>query len=141
MFLSNFAETTLACIDRWRAIVIASTLALAFNVGLNLWWIPLHGYVGAAWATLLTEAAYFALSAGALQRAGHGAPWLSLAFRPVLAAAAFAAVLAAALPQGLFAASAAASIVWVLATLLLGVFDRRELQALRGLLRRARPAA
>jgi O-antigen/teichoic acid export membrane protein len=134
MFLSNFAETTLACVDRWRAIVISSTLALVLNIGLNLVWIPQYGFVGASWATLATEAGYCALAVIALQRGGHSAPWLSLAWRPLIAAAAFGLVLALILPFGLIVGSAAASLTWLLAALLLGVWDRREWDALRGLL-------
>lgn len=137
MFLSNLAETTLACIDRWRAIVISSTLALALNVALNLFWIPQHGYVGAAWATLLTEGAYFATATWALQRAGHSVPWPSTLWRPVLAALAFGAVLFALLPAGFWTAAVAASLCWIVATFALGVWDRSERQALLGLLRPA----
>jgi O-antigen/teichoic acid export membrane protein len=136
MFLSNLAETTLACIDRWRAIVISSTLALGLNVALNLAWIPRYGYVGAAWATLLTEGAYFATATWALQRAGHSVAWVSTAWRPMFAAIAFGGVLFTLLPGGLLAASAAASCAWIAATFALGVWDARERQALMHLLRR-----
>jgi O-antigen/teichoic acid export membrane protein len=57
MFLSNFGETTLACIDRWRAIVVTSTMALLLNIALNLLWIPRFGYIGAGWATLVAAGA------------------------------------------------------------------------------------
>ena len=82
MFLSNFGETTLACVNRWRTIVVVSTVTLALNVGLNLLWIPRHGFLGSSWATLLTEAAYFALGAVALRSYGLRAAWLSSAWRP-----------------------------------------------------------
>ncbi len=130
MFLSNFSETTLACIDRWRAIVAASTAALVLNVALNLAWIPRFGYLGAAWATLLTEGAYCLLSAWALARAGHSAPWLELGWRPLACAGLFALVLRAALPVGLLPASALASLTWLAATAALRVFDRDEWHAL-----------
>jgi O-antigen/teichoic acid export membrane protein len=136
MFLSNFVETTLACVRRWRVIVLTSTAALLLNVGLNLVWIPRWGQVGAAWATLLTEGFYFVSGAVALHAAGLRGAWLSLAWRPLLAAAAFAAVLALLLPQGLIAASLAASLAWVAATFALGVWDQQEIDALRGLLPR-----
>jgi O-antigen/teichoic acid export membrane protein len=136
MFLSNFVETTLACIQRWRVIVATSTVALALNVGLNLAWIPRWGYVGAAWATLATEGFYFVSGALVLHRAGLRASWPSLAWRPLTAAAAFAAVLAVTLPYGLFPAAGAASLAWVATTFALGVWDAQEREALRHLLRR-----
>jgi O-antigen/teichoic acid export membrane protein len=136
MFLSNFGETTLACVNRWGTIVAVSTLCLVLNVVLNLCWIPRYGYVGAAWATLATEAAYFAAGAIALRAYGHRIGWLRLLLRPVLATLAFGLVLWAARGWALLLASVLATLVFAAATLLLGVWDRKEWEALRGLLRR-----
>ena len=137
MFLSNFAETTLACVDRWRSILVASTVALALNVALNFAWIPREGYLGSAHATLVTEAAYFVMAAAALARHGHGISWLAVAARPILASLAFGAVLWATLGLGLIASSAIAALTLGAAALALGTFDRAELDALRSLFARA----
>jgi len=131
MFLSNFGETTLACVGRWSTIVGVSTAALVVNVVLNLLWIPEAGYLGAARATLVTEAAYFAMGAVALHRFGHPLPWTALALRPLLATAVFAAVLWATRGAGLLAASVLASAAFAAATFALGVWDATE----RGLMR------
>jgi O-antigen/teichoic acid export membrane protein len=139
MFLSTFGETTLACVNRWTAIVVVSTLALVLNVALNLAWIPAHGYVGAAWATLATEAAYFAMTALALAVYGHRAGWLGLALRPVLATGVFAAVLWLARGWPLLLAAGTASLAFAAATLALGVWDRQERELALGLLRWRRP--
>ncbi len=136
MFLSNFVETTLACIRRWRVIVLTSTAALLLNVGLNTLWIPRFGHVGAAWATLATEGFYFLSGAVALHAAGLRATWMTLAWRPLAACAAFTAVLQWLLPQGLILASALASLAWIAATFALGVWDAKEREALRAVLRR-----
>jgi O-antigen/teichoic acid export membrane protein len=139
MFLSNLGETTLACVNRWRTIVVVSTLALLANVVLNLLWIPVYGFEGAAWATLLTEGAYFGMTAAALHAYGHRIQWWDVAPRPLLAAAVFTAALALALPRLPFLAAAlAASLAYALAILALRVLDRREWELLRGLLRPAR---
>jgi O-antigen/teichoic acid export membrane protein len=134
MFVSNFAETTLACIGRVRVIVWTSTLALLINIALNALWIPRFGASGAAAATLLTEALYALLGTLALRRAGLSAPWPTLAWRPLLAAAVFALGLACTLPYGLLPAAGVASALWVAATFALGVWDASERAALRGLL-------
>jgi O-antigen/teichoic acid export membrane protein len=131
MFLSNFGETTLACINRWRAIVIVSTTCLVLNVALNLAWIPRLGYLGAARATLLTEGVYFALTAAALRRYGHAVPWPSLLVRPLGATAVFAGVLWACLGLPIVAAGTIASAAYVLATFGLGVWDRAERDLMR----------
>ena len=136
-FLSNFGETTLACIDRWRTIVVVSTACLFVNVALNLLWIPSRGFIGASWATLLTEALYFAATAWALRRDGHRISWLSVLARPLLATAAFAAVLWASLGLGLVVSSLLACAAYAVATVLLGVWDPKERGLVRALLRGA----
>jgi len=136
-FLSNFGETTLACIDRWRTIVVVSTACLFVNVALNLLWIPSRGFIGASWATLLTEALYFAATAWALWRYGHRISWLSVLARPLLATAAFAAVLWASLGLGLVVSSLLACAAYAVATVLLGVWDPKERGLVRALLRGA----
>ncbi len=141
MFLSNFAETTLACVNRWRAIVIASTLALLLNVVLNLLWIPTLGAMGSARATLVTEALYFVMTAGAMFRGGHRVGWLVIGIRPLAAAAIFAGVLQAAAGIGLIAASLLASVAFALAVLGFGSFDATERSALRELIRGHPPDA
>jgi O-antigen/teichoic acid export membrane protein len=139
MFLSNFGETTLACVNRWKTIVVISTLCLVLNVALNLFWIPSHGYEGAAWATLVTEGTYFALGAIALRIHGHRIGWLALAVRPALATAAFAAVLWAARALPLIVASLAACAAFALATVILRVWDPQERALILETLRRGAP--
>lgn len=136
-FLSNFGETTLACIDRWRTIVVVSTACLFVNVGLNLLWIPTLGYRGAAWATLVTEAVYFGATAAALWLFGHRISWLSVLARPLLATAAFAAVLWASHGLGLVVPSLLACAAYAGATVLLGVWDPKERGLVRALLQGA----
>jgi O-antigen/teichoic acid export membrane protein len=142
MFLSNFGETTLACVNRWGSIVAISTAALALNVALNLYWIPRYGYVGSACATLVTEAVYLALTALALWRFGHHIGWLATVVRPVLAAGAFTAVLW--LCQGrvpLLAASLLATATFAAGTFALRMWDVQERRLLRELLSGAVPDA
>ena len=131
MFLSNFGETTLACIDRWRTIVIVSTACLLLNVGLNLLWIPGLGYRGAAWATLFTEGAYFAATAASLRLFGHRLSWLSLA------TAVFAGVLWGTRGLGLLASSLLACAAFAAATVLLRIWDPKERDLVRRLLQGA----
>ena len=39
--------------DRTMTGAFVSLMGAGVTVGLNLWWIPIYGYVGAAWATLV----------------------------------------------------------------------------------------
>ncbi len=135
MFLSNFAETALACTNRWSTIVVASTLALVLNVGLNVIWIPAYGARGAAWATILTEGFYFLTTAGALHAYGYRLSWPAVALRPILAASVFAGVLWLARGLPLLASATLASAAFALATFLLGVWDEKEKELVRSFLR------
>ena len=126
MFLSNFGETALACVNRWGTIVVVSTMALVLNVALNLALIPRLFFVGAAWATLVTEALYFFATAAVLRAYGYRADWIGITWRPLLATAAFAVVLWVAHPWPLVAASLAACAAYAAATVLLRVWDERE---------------
>ena len=139
MFLSNFGETTLACVNRWATIVVISTACLALNVGLNLVWIPAHGYRGAAWATLVTEATYFVLGAVALSMHGHRIHWLTVAAKPLLAAAAFAAVLYGTRSWHPLASAALACAAFAAATVALRVWDPQERRLILDMFRRGAP--
>ncbi len=140
MFLSNFGETTLACVNRWGTIVVVSTAALVVNVALNLLLIPRLGYLGAAWSTLVTEAVYFVLTAAALRTYDRRPGRVPILPRPLAATAVFAVVLWVSRGLPLLAAGTLASLAYAAATLAFGVWDARE----RGLARdlwRGRAAA
>ena len=136
MFLSNFGETTLACVNRWRTIVIVSTATLVLNVMLNLMWIPRLGYIGSARATLASEALYFVVGAVALRWYGLRADWITSAWRPMAATAVFAATLWFGRGLPLLAVSALASLVFVAATFAFGVWDEKERGLIGGWWRR-----
>ncbi len=133
MFLSNFSETTLACVSRWGTIVVASTVALLVEVTLDLLWIPAQGYVGAAWARLIAESAYFALTAAALFVYGQRVDWPRLVVGPLLTSLTFALVLWLCRGLSLLPATALASLALVGSTFAFGVWDDEEKTALRRL--------
>ena len=53
-FLSEWRNAVLVAHERATTSAWMSWLALLVNVGLNLLWIPQHGALGAAWATLIS---------------------------------------------------------------------------------------
>jgi O-antigen/teichoic acid export membrane protein len=130
MFLSNFGETTLACVNRWGTIVSVATVSLALNIALNLAWIPSQGYMGAARATLVTELVYFLLTAAAVAYYGFGAGTAHATLRPLAAGAVFAGALWACNGLPLLTASAIASTAFVGAALFFGALERDEIDAL-----------
>jgi O-antigen/teichoic acid export membrane protein len=135
MFVSNFSETTLFCIERWRSLVWISTTALLIDLVLALALIPGRGPMGAAMARLGGEGSYAILTAWAVSRAGHGPAWGPLAAKPLLCALAFGGALGFLGGTSLLVATPVAGVVWILATIVLKVWDEKEQDLLRGLLR------
>lgn len=65
--MPNYILTQAAvALNRERFYAVSAVLAAGMNVGLNLWLIPRFGPLGAAWATIATEAALAAMLGGAM---------------------------------------------------------------------------
>jgi O-antigen/teichoic acid export membrane protein len=138
MFVSNAFIGALNAIDRQLTFTWAALVSMFVNVGLNLAIIPLWGYLGASWATVLTEVALFAMGWYLTARHLTAVPLLALSWRIVLASL----VMGAALyplqhVHGLMTAVAilAGAVVYVLALLLVGAADAEEKRLLRRALR------
>jgi O-antigen/teichoic acid export membrane protein len=138
MFVSNAFIGALNAIDRQLTFTWAALVSMFVNVGLNLAIIPLFGYRGASWATVLTEVALFAMGWFLTARHLTAVPLLSLSWRIVLASL----VMGAALyplqhVHGLMTAVAilVGAVVYVLALLLVGAADAEEKRLLRRALR------
>ena len=138
MFVSNAFIGALNAIDRQLTFTWAALVSMFVNVGLNLAIIPLWGYLGASWATVLTEVALFVMGWFLTARHLTAVPLLSLSWRIVLASL----VMGAALfplqhVHGLMTAVAilVGAVVYVLALLLVGAADAEERRLLRRALR------
>jgi O-antigen/teichoic acid export membrane protein len=77
-----------------RRYLAYAVLGLVFNVGLNLWLVPRHGFIAAAWITLATELLVVGLNTRAVLRAMDWRPAPGPVLRAVAAAAVTAALLA-----------------------------------------------
>lgn len=92
-FVNNAFIGALSASDHQLSFTWAAGWSLVANVGLNLVLIPFYGYIGASWATVLTElvlgAAGWVLTARHIGRI----PVLRLSWRPLLAGAVMGAVL------------------------------------------------
>jgi len=134
MFVSNAFIGALNAIDRQLTFTWAALVSMVVNIGLNLALIPLLGYIGASWATVLTEVALFAMGWYLTARHLTAVPLLSLSWRIVLASL----VMGAALyplrdVHGplIVAAILAGAVVYGLALLLVGAADREEMRLIR----------
>lgn len=85
MFASNAFIAALNAIDRQVLFTWAAAASMVVNVGLNVVLIPFYGYIGAAWATVLTEVVLLSGAYLLVGRELYHAPLHRLAWKPVLA--------------------------------------------------------
>jgi O-antigen/teichoic acid export membrane protein len=76
---------------RETTVMRMTAAAVVVNIALNLWLIPQHGMMGAAWSTLLTEAARARLARGCARQSGYPPSRLDPAWRAGFAAVGMAA--------------------------------------------------
>jgi O-antigen/teichoic acid export membrane protein len=134
LFVANAFVGALNAIDRQLTFTWAAVVSMVVNIGLNLALIPRFGYLGASWATVLTELALCAMGWYLTARHVTPVPLLSLSWRILLASL----VMGAALypvrdVHGPMIAGAvvAGAVVYGLALLLLGAADAEEMRLLR----------
>ena len=85
MFASNAFIAALNAMDRQVLFTWAAVVSLVVNVGLNLVLIPTYGYLGAAWATDLTELALLVTGWVMVRRVLGPVPIVRLSWRIFLA--------------------------------------------------------
>ena len=84
-FVNNAFIGALSASDRQSSFTWAAGWSLAANLVLNLALIPTFGYLGASWATVLTELVLGAVGWYLTRRHVGSVPVLRLSWRPVLA--------------------------------------------------------
>ena len=85
IFIDVLLGQMLFSINRERITMINAGIGAAINIGMNLVLIPRMGIVGAALATLSTEAFFFIFSYIVLQRTGHTIDLRNLFLKPLIA--------------------------------------------------------
>ncbi|MFQ5460575.1 MAG: oligosaccharide flippase family protein, partial [Anaerolineae bacterium] len=91
-FANGIAQYVLLALNRQRLVTPSFVVAVAFNVGANLWAIPRYGYVGAAVVTILSELALLVPFTWALRDLGTP-PLVVAIWRPAMATSLMGAVL------------------------------------------------
>jgi O-antigen/teichoic acid export membrane protein len=139
MFVSNAFIGALNAIDRQLTFTWAALGSMVVNIGLNVVLIPAYGYLGASWATVLTEVALTAFGWVLTARYLTRVPLLSLSWRILLAGLVMGAALYPFMgvhgPMTILVVLGGA-VIYGLALLLLGAFDQDELRIARRALRR-----
>ncbi len=133
-YVNGVAQYVLIALDRQATITWAFLVTAIFNLAVNLLTVPIWGINAAAVVTVLSEGVLYLPFRLVLKRELGAAPFLAVAWRPLLAAlgGAAAMVLLRAWP---LLAIAAGVIVYAATLWLLGTFDaedRRLLTRLRG---------
>jgi O-antigen/teichoic acid export membrane protein len=134
MFVNNAFIAALNAIDKQAIFTWAALASLGVNLALNVVLIPFFGYLGASWATVLTEVALTVIGWALCARYLGPVPVLALSWRILLAGLVMAGAL---LPfreaQNLLVLPAilGAACVYAVAALLLRAVSRQELALLR----------
>jgi O-antigen/teichoic acid export membrane protein len=139
MFVSNAFIAALSAIDRQLSFTWAALASMFVNVALNLALIPAFGYLGASWATVLTEVGLAAFGWILTARYLGRVPVPRVGWRILLAGVAMAAILYPLRgvhgPLTLLVIGVGV-LVYALALLLLGALDADERAMIRRALRR-----
>jgi O-antigen/teichoic acid export membrane protein len=139
MFVSNAFIAALNAVDRQVMFTWAALGSMVVNVLLNVVLIPPYGYLGASWATVLTEVALTVISYGMVARELGRVPVFGLSWRIILAGLAMGAVIYPFHQEtGLRAVAViiGGALFYAAALFLLGAVDRDEREMLRRALRR-----
>lgn len=129
MFVNNAFIGTLNAIDRQSSFTWAALWSMVVNVGLNVIVIPIYGYIGASWATIVTEIALCVFGWILVARHLTRIPVFRLCWRLLLAGCIMGAVIYPfqhVTTYELVPVIAGGAIVYGVALLLLRAFDREE---------------
>jgi O-antigen/teichoic acid export membrane protein len=134
-WMNSLTQYALIALDLQRYITRAFIVAVSFNITMNLIFIPIYSFQGAAVITIFSELVLlipflWLINRGLEQRIN----WFGLIWRPVLATAAMGVTVYLLASLNILLALVLASIVYVVVLLLLKPLDESELAILRPLL-------
>jgi O-antigen/teichoic acid export membrane protein len=138
VFLNGFLAVLLGAIDRQMSCVFCSLAGVVLNVLLNATLIPRFAHVGAAWATLVTQAVVAALFAALAVKYSGVRPDGGRMLRLAASAAVLAMVLLALRDRNLIAIFLAAAVIYPAALLATGAVTAEERRRFANAIRRRR---
>ena len=121
-FINFLLGTILSSIDQQPKRMIGQGTTSAFNIILNLALIPKYGYIGAAWATFITEIFLFVMYFYYVSKILHFYNFGKILLKPVIAAIAMAIFIKFS-PLGFVATVILSSVVYFIIILLTKTFD------------------
>ncbi|MCC6626963.1 MAG: flippase [Chloroflexi bacterium] len=135
-YVNGLLQYGLIALERQRAITAAFALTVSFNLVANLLIVPSYGYLGAAAVTVATEVVLLAPLLWLMRRAVGPLGLAGIAWRPVVATALMALVIAVAAGLGPWPAVLLGSLAYGLSLLALGAWGDDERRLARALLGR-----
>lgn len=135
--INQVTQYVLIALDQQRFLTKAFAIGVAFNLGANLLLIPRFGYQGAAVVTVLSELALLIPFYSCVRRNLRPLPWVSLAWRPALAAGGMAALLWMLRSLSALITVPLAALVYLALLTAFGAFRDPDLAALKDLIPRS----
>ena len=135
-FLNPVTGFTLMAINKQGSRLFSQGLAALINIILNLILIPLYGFVGAAFATLITEIAFFIAYTSFIIKCGFKFKFIrAFIYKPVIAVA----IMGFLLPfiRNLFLAMILGMFIYIAALLALRIMDKDDKSLFDGIVRNA----
>jgi O-antigen/teichoic acid export membrane protein len=135
-WMNSLTQYVLVAVDLQRRITGAFVVAVAFNIGSNLLFIPSYSFVAAAITTIFSEGVLFIAFAVLLQSALGKLPWAGVLWRPLAATVAMLIATLALQGMGALLALAAGCGVYLIVLLGLKPLSDEELELLAPILPR-----
>lgn len=138
MFVDNTFAAVLNAIDRQKLFAYVALSGLVLNLGLNIVLIPRFGYIGASWATVVTEVGLVAVGWLTLRHVLGPLRVVRLCWKPLLAGLVMGAFVVVSNPHGRSAVllvSALAAVIYALMLYILRAADDEEQSIIRRALR------
>jgi O-antigen/teichoic acid export membrane protein len=104
----------LSAVGHRRQMLAINSIGAVINIALNLYLIPRHGLLGAAWCTVATDVLRFTLALTFARRAGFGVAAIRRSWRALVAVAVMSVAVWFAARGGLWVAVGAGAVVYVL---------------------------
>ena len=142
-FLNGVLQYVLVAANEQRRLVPAFVTAVAFNFGANLSFVPLYGARASALLTILTELVIFTTLVVVARRSRisiHPVAIIRRTWRPTIAGVS-ATIVALLLKENAILSIAAATAVFAVLALLVGVIGQEERELVRRLFARHQPEA
>ena len=144
MFVDNTFAAVLNAIDRQKLFAYVALSGLVLNLALNLVLIPRYGYIGASWATVVTEIGLVAVGWVALRRVLGSIRVISLCWKPVVAGLVMGAFIVLTDPHGraaVLVVTVVAAVIYCLMLFILRTADAEEQAIIRRALGRRAAAS